>query len=102
MTPARVHCATVACLVALLAGCGGWPDERWLDTRSVNVRAILADRPDLAATGGKPVLNAEYTVRWVIDAGERARLCASAQAMNPRTLVLPLDLDGSFRWSCDG
>ncbi|RVT52217.1 endo alpha-1,4 polygalactosaminidase [Rubrivivax albus] len=162
----------------------GWPGERWLDTRSSNVRAILADRLDLAvargcqgvepdnmdawqnapgfpltaqtqldfnrwiaaqararglAVGlkndvdqldalvddfdfavneqcheydecggyavftarGKPVFNAEYAARWVNDAGERARLCAAAQAMNLLTLVLPLDLDGSFRWSCD-
>lgn len=30
----------------------GWPGERWLDTRSSNVRAVLADRLNLAATKG--------------------------------------------------
>ena len=51
---------------------------------------------------GKPVFNAEYAARWVNDAGERARLCASAPASNLCSLMLPPDLDGSFLWPCDG
>lgn len=31
---------------------GNWPGERWLDIRSQNVRAIMADRLDLAAQRG--------------------------------------------------
>ena len=31
---------------------GNWPGERWLDTRSQNVRAIMADRLDLAVQRG--------------------------------------------------
>jgi len=30
----------------------GWPGERWLDTRSTNVRAIMAERLDLARSKG--------------------------------------------------
>jgi len=31
---------------------GNWPGERWLDVRSLNVRAIMADRLDLAVQRG--------------------------------------------------
>jgi hypothetical protein len=50
---------------------------------------------------GKPVFNAEYQARWVSDAAARAALCASARAARLRTLVLPLALDDSLRFSCD-
>ena len=162
----------------------GWPDERWLDIRSENVRQIMRDRLELAADkgcdgvepdlveaytsdsgfpltqemqldfnrflaqeahlrglavglknvveligelgaefdfavneqcheydecsgyaafiqSGKPVFNAEYANAYVTDADARAALCASARAQNMRTLILPLDLDNSFRYSCD-
>jgi hypothetical protein len=52
-------------------------------------------------TGGKPVFNAEYDSRFVSDAAVRDAMCATARADNLRTLVLPLDLDDSFRFSCD-
>jgi len=162
----------------------GWAGERWLDTRSANVRAIMKARLQLAAdrgcdgvepdnmdgyanapgfaltaatqldyarfiareararglavglknavdllaqlepdfdfavneqchqyeecdgytaftAKGKPVFNAEYASKWVNDSGQRAQLCAASRAMNLRTLVLPLGLDGSFRHACD-
>lgn len=162
----------------------GWPGERWVDTRSANVRDIVRTRLDLAvekgcdgvepdnmdaydnapgfpltaatqldfnrfvaaearrrglAVGlkndvaqlealephfdfavneechehgecaayrvfrgaGKAVFNAEYRQDWVDDATARADLCARARAAGLRTLVLPLALDGSFRFSCD-
>ncbi len=50
---------------------------------------------------GKPVFNAEYAAEYVTDATERATLCADAQAQQRRTLVLPIDLDDAFRFSCD-
>ncbi len=50
---------------------------------------------------GKPVFNAEYRSKWVSDANARAQLCATARAQNIRTLVLPLALNNSFRYSCD-
>ncbi len=50
---------------------------------------------------GKPVFNAEYEDSYVRDADAREALCADAAALNLRTLVLPLDLDDSFRFSCD-
>lgn len=47
---------------------------------------------------GKPVFNAEYADEYVIDAGS---LCVTAASEGLRTLVLPLDLDDSFRIACD-
>jgi hypothetical protein len=47
---------------------------------------------------GKPVFNAEYEQRYVDDP---AALCARSRELGLRTLVLPLDLDGSFRIACD-
>jgi hypothetical protein len=55
--------------------------------------------PFIAA--GKPVFNAEYASRYVNNAGTRQNLCNDAQALGLRTLVLPLYLDDSFRYSCD-
>ena len=53
-------------------------------------------------TAGKPVFSAEYDRQFVADVAERDRVCAEARAQNIRTLILPLDLDDSFRFSCDG
>ena len=50
----------------------------------------------------KPVFNAEYAKKYVDNTnGARDKLCTDAKARDFRTLVLPLDLDGSFRFSCD-
>jgi len=49
----------------------------------------------------KPVFNAEYASRYRNDEAARAALCSAARAAGLRTLVLPLDLDDSFRHSCD-
>ncbi len=46
----------------------------------------------------KPVFNAEYQSRFVDDPDE---MCTRSRALGLRTLVLPLDLDNSFRISCD-
>lgn len=162
----------------------GWEGERWLDTRSANVRAIMTNRLDLAkskgcdgvepdnidgysnSTGftlttstqldynrflaseaharglvialkndvdqvatlvgnfdlaineecheykecagysafvsaGKPVFNAEYAKSYQTAGTARDALCADAKKLGLRTLVLPLDLDDSTRFSCD-
>lgn len=50
---------------------------------------------------GKPVFSAEYADEFVNDPARRAEICADAQALGLQTLVLPLDLDDSFRFSCD-
>jgi hypothetical protein len=50
---------------------------------------------------GKPVFNAEYAEDFVNDASSRESLCADAAERKVRTLILPLDLDDSFRFSCD-
>ena len=56
---------------------------------------------DAFIAAGKPVFNAEYESRLVSDAVARAQLCEAARLRNFRTLILPLDLDDSFRFSCD-
>ncbi len=50
---------------------------------------------------GKPVFNAEYAQIYVIDEQERAKLCQKAKEENFRTLILPKDLDDSFRFECN-
>lgn len=51
---------------------------------------------------GKPVFNAEYRADYVNnDGGARDALCTAARQEQLNTLVLPLGLDGSFRFSCD-
>lgn len=46
----------------------------------------------------KPVFNAEYDQRFVDDP---VAVCRRSRDLGLRTLVLPLDLDNSFRISCD-
>jgi len=53
-------------------------------------------------SAGKPVFNAEYASKYRNNtSGARDKLCTASKAANIRTLVLPLDLDGSYRFSCD-
>jgi hypothetical protein len=47
---------------------------------------------------GKPVFNAEYHERFRHDPGP---MCEDSRRLGLRTLVLPVDLDDSFRVSCD-
>jgi hypothetical protein len=57
-------------------------------------------RPFIAAA--KPIFNAEYLQEYVVDAGgARSQLCATARSESIRSLVLPLELDDTFRYSCD-
>jgi hypothetical protein len=49
----------------------------------------------------KPVFNAEYAAEFVENESARRNMCAEANARGLRTLVLPVDLDDSFRFSCD-
>jgi len=49
----------------------------------------------------KPVFNAEYNEKYINDTSEREKLCQDAKRRGFKTLILPLDLDGSFRYSCD-
>jgi hypothetical protein len=46
---------------------------------------------------GRPVLNAEYAREFVDDPGA---VCTASDALGLQTIVLPLDLDDSFRISC--
>ncbi len=46
----------------------------------------------------KPVWNAEYKQEFVDDP---ASICPTSRSLNLRTLILPLDLDDSFRITCD-
>lgn len=51
--------------------------------------------------GGKSVFNAEYAAPYVSDASIRAGMCAGSRDQHIHTLVLPVALDDSFRWTCD-
>jgi len=71
---------------------------------SVNEQCHEFDECDLLTPfidAGKPVFNAEYEARFVNSASERDALCDDALDLNLRTLVLPIDLDDEFRFSCD-
>lgn len=50
---------------------------------------------------GKPVFNAEYRADLVSNAAHRAVVCESARRLGLHTLILPLDLDDAFRFSCE-
>ena len=49
---------------------------------------------------GKPVLNAEYLAQYVSDESQRNLLCDESIELQFSTLILPIDLDDSFRLSC--
>jgi hypothetical protein len=49
----------------------------------------------------KAVFIAEYDDRFVNDQNARDAICAASISKSFRTLILPLDLDDSFRFSCD-
>ena len=49
---------------------------------------------------GKPVFNAEYAASYRTNPKARAALCADARARGFQTLLLPQELDDSFRYSC--
>ena len=49
---------------------------------------------------GKAIFNAEYKEEYVQDESVRKSLCKQALALRMSTLILPLELDDSFRFSC--
>lgn len=49
---------------------------------------------------GKPVLGAEYESRFVNDIEARDTMCTDARSRQFSTLILPINLDDSFRLSC--
>jgi hypothetical protein len=52
-------------------------------------------------TAGKPVFNAEYAERFINNASDRDALCSQSKQAGLQTLVLPMDLDDSFHYSCE-
>jgi endo-alpha-1,4-polygalactosaminidase (GH114 family) len=50
---------------------------------------------------GKPVFSAEYPAEKGLSTAERDQVCQNALAANIRTLILPLGLDDTSRFSCD-
>jgi hypothetical protein len=70
---------------------------------AVNEQCFEYDECDLLqpfVDNGKPVLNAEYEPALRQNSSRRQALCAEANNSGFSTLILPLDLDGSFRYSC--
>lgn len=51
-------------------------------------------------TAGKPVFNIEYRSIYATSTSSRQALCTDSLNRQFRTLILPLDLDDSFRLSC--
>ncbi len=50
----------------------------------------------------KPVFNAEYKQEFIRNSnGVRDLLCSDAKKLHLKTLVLPVELDDSFRYSCN-
>ncbi|MFV0253728.1 MAG: endo alpha-1,4 polygalactosaminidase [Beutenbergiaceae bacterium] len=48
----------------------------------------------------KPVLNTEYEAHYLTDDDAHARMCDATSDLQIVTMVLPLELDGSFRLTC--
>jgi len=49
----------------------------------------------------KPVFNAEYDQKYIDDSNEFENLCKDAKSRGFQTIVLPKNLDGTFRLSCE-
>ncbi|MGF1723780.1 endo alpha-1,4 polygalactosaminidase [Photobacterium nomapromontoriensis] len=49
---------------------------------------------------GKAVLNAEYDKKYINNKEDREAMCTKSREMQFSTLILPLDLDDTFRMSC--
>jgi hypothetical protein len=70
---------------------------------SVNEQCFEYDECDLLdpfIQAGKPVLSAEYEQELIESSDFREQVCARALAKQFSTLILPLDLDDSFRYAC--
>lgn len=70
---------------------------------AVNEQCHEVDECELLAPfirAGKPVLNAEYQEELITNTARRQSLCDAAAMEGLSTLILPLELDGSFRYSC--
>lgn len=71
---------------------------------AVNEQCFQYDECDLLTPfidQDKAVLQAEYRQNYVDDTAARASLCQEALARQFSTLILPLDLDDAFRYSCE-
>jgi len=58
------------------------------------------DQYTLFIKAGKAVFNAEYASMYITDLDKRREMCKKSNALNVHTLILPLDLDDSFRYDC--
>lgn len=72
---------------------------------SVNEQCHEFDECDLLQPfldADKAVFNAEYEEAYVNDADTRDEICQNATDQGLSTLILPVDLNDSFRLTCDG
>ncbi|MET0027560.1 MAG: endo alpha-1,4 polygalactosaminidase [Candidatus Thiodiazotropha sp.] len=70
---------------------------------AVNEQCYQYDECDLLTPfidQGKPVLQIEYEIRYVNDTLARNALCGQSTSAGFSTLILPLELDDSYRFSC--
>jgi hypothetical protein len=71
---------------------------------AVNEECFEYDECDLLdpfVQQGKPVLQVEYEQAYVNDPAARASMCAQSLDLDFSTLILPMDLDDAFRFSCN-
>lgn len=71
---------------------------------AVNEQCYEFDECDLLQpflSADKAVFNIEYDDSYVDDESSRNEICAASQSSGMSTLVMPLDLDDSFRLPCD-
>ncbi|WP_201352994.1 endo alpha-1,4 polygalactosaminidase [Hydrogenimonas urashimensis] len=77
--------------------------EPWFDF-ALNEECHIYEECDLLEPfikAGKPVFNAEYAQMYRRDPEIRRQLCDDAKRRGFHTLILPLDLDDTFRYSCE-
>lgn len=49
----------------------------------------------------KPVLNAEYDKKYISNQAVKDKMCLKTKLLQFQTLILPLSLDGSYKYNCD-
>lgn len=71
---------------------------------AVNEQCHYFDECDVYApfiAAGKPVFSAEYAEEFVNNPAARNAMCERSRELGLQTLVLPLDLDDSLRFTCE-
>jgi len=68
---------------------------------AINEECHEYDVLTLFTDAGKAVFNAEYDQRYINNEQKRLKMCSKSFSLKMSTLILPLNLDGSFYMSCE-